>query len=79
METKTIVFLMMGTMAVLFGLSRFFRMHEQKIANFERFFFEKLSQENGSIDKIKNEVIEYGKKLGLNDKKIQSLIQENQF
>lgn len=79
MQTKTIVFLMMGTMALLYILSKYFRNHENKIANFERFFFEKITQENGSIEKVKSEIIEYGKSLGLNERKIQSLIQENKI
>ena len=39
--------------------------------------FEKITKENGALDKVKDEVVAYGQELGLSDQKIQSLIREN--
>lgn len=77
MQAKIIIILMLSTLAILFLATGRFRKYEEKISKFERFFFKKITQENGSIEKIKNEVIEYGRKLGLKDDKISSLIREN--
>lgn len=77
MNPKMIVFLMFAILALLMIFSKYFRRHEKKIATFERFFFEKVREEKGSLDKVKEEVVAFGKKLGLSDQKIESLIQEN--
>ena len=77
MNPKMIVFLMFAILGSLMILSKYFRKHEKKVATFERFFFEKISEEKGSLEKVKEEVVAFGKKLGLSDQKIESLIQEN--
>ena len=77
MPAKIILSIMLVILPILYVLSNKLRKRESKNLKFERFFFKRLQEEKGSLEKIENEVIQYGKSLGLKDDKISNLIREN--